>query len=420
MAISGKSHWSTIARRTHRDRVRHMTSQHVPRSLWAWIVATFGSELGTAVLAFAMTWTAAGYGPDTASLVLTLTVAPSVAFGLLGGMLADRFGVRVMMLVSLSGIIMISACMAISIDRSGPSPLLLLAAAALIGTASAFFRPPSGVFPRLFVGDSALGVVMARVGMAGQLARSVGPPLGGALIGVLTLGGVAWLDATTSAVMLLVLVLIRPPRRRRSIDDAPRKEGAVQALRVARSVAGVSALLASVGIIAGAVLPAVILGIPLAARERGWNAGEAGLIEAGWVAGGLICSAWISWRDIASQVWKPMIFGPIIIAAGLEILAFTSLWPVAMSSAALTGAGVVVFTGHAFPTYMLLAPAAMLSRFQSLLIIVQQLPQLVVGPLFGALASSAGTGTPIAAVGLLAVLATLTVARDRKLREIRL
>src|SRR5690606_2252506 len=181
-----------------------------------------------------------------------------------------------------------------------------------------------------------------------------------------------------------------------------------------------SALLASVGIIAGAVLPAVILGIPLAARERGWNAGEAGLIEAGWVAGGLICSAWISWRDIASQVWKPMIFGPIIIAAGLEILAFTSLWPVAMSSAALTGAGVVVFTGHAFPTYMLLAPAAMLSRFQSLLIIVQQLPQLVVGPLFGALASSAGTGTPIAAVGLLAVLATLTVARDRKLREIRL
>ncbi|MGB4137596.1 MAG: hypothetical protein WA971_13585, partial [Microbacterium sp.] len=54
----------------------------VPRGFTAWVTASVGSELGAGVLAFALTWTASGIGPATASAVLTLTVAPSVALGL--------------------------------------------------------------------------------------------------------------------------------------------------------------------------------------------------------------------------------------------------------------------------------------------------------------------------------------------------
>ncbi|MDP3950632.1 MAG: MFS transporter, partial [Microbacterium sp.] len=71
-----------------------MTSLRTPRGFNAWVAATVGSELGSGILAFALTWTASGLGPHVASAVLTLTVAPSVALALLGGAVADRFGPR--------------------------------------------------------------------------------------------------------------------------------------------------------------------------------------------------------------------------------------------------------------------------------------------------------------------------------------
>lgn len=260
-----------------------MTSGY-PKSLQAWLAACFGLELGLAVLAFAMTWTASAYGPDTASAVLTLTVAPAVVLGLLGGLLADRVGPRRTMIVSSLGLVAISVILAAVAWGAGTSPALLFVIAALMGTASAFFRPASAVFARLFVADRELGTAMARVGMAGQLARTIGPPLGGFLIGMLTLAGVAWIGAAGAAVMLCVLLLIRVPRRVQPSDVRLGVRGILDAISAVRSRKDVPALLASVAIIAGAVIPVVALGIPLAARERGWSAGEAGLIEAGWIA----------------------------------------------------------------------------------------------------------------------------------------
>lgn len=391
-----------------------------PKSLRAWIVASFSLELGAAVLAFAMTWTASGYGPDTASAVLTLTVAPTVAFGLLGGLLADRVGPRRTMIASCLGMVAISAILATGAAAFGTSPALLFIGAALIGTASAFFRPSSTIFARLFVVDHELGTAMARVGMAGQMARTIGPPIGGLIIGVLTLVGVAWIGAVGAAVMLCTLLLIRVPRRVHPVDVGGNVRGIFGAVSTAGSSKGVPTLLASVAIIAGAVIPVVVLGIPLAARERGWSAGEAGLIEAGWIAGGLACTAWFGWKGTLSQAWRPMLVGPIVIAVGLGLLAIAPHWVIAASSTILVGAGVVIFTAHAFPTYLLLAPSTMVSRFQSLLLFVQQAPQLAVAPLVGFAGEIVGMGPVIGAFGALAIQASLLVVLSKSLRDFRL
>jgi hypothetical protein len=87
---------------------------------------------------------------------------------------------------------------------------------------------------------------------------------------------------------------------------------------------------------------------------------------------------------------------------------------------ALVGAGVVLFTAHAFPTYLLLAPATMLSRFQSLLLFLQQAPQLVVAPLVGFAGEALGMGAVIGAFGALALPASLLVVSNRSLRDFRL
>lgn len=393
-----------------------MTPLRMTRAFDAWVAATVGSELGSGVLAFALTWTASGIGPQVASAVLTLTVAPSVALGLLGGAVADRFGPRHVMIAGTLAMILISAGLGVAAIVWTPSAVLLLVAAALIGTVAAFHRPAAGVFPRLFVADADLGAAMARVGMASQFERTIAPPTGGLLVGLIGLSAVALVDVVAGLVMLLALLLVRPPHMPSPTREAMTLHGILSGVTTARRTSGVPALLACVGIVAGSVIPAVLLGIPLAARERGWSASEAGVIEAGWIAGGLACGAWFAWRGTAAKAARPMALGPLIVAAGLGLLAIATEWIVALIGTTCVGIGVVVFTAHVFPTYLLLAPPPMVSRFQALLILVQQAPQLAVSPLIGFFVALVGTGPVLAVSGLLATLATLVVVTDRTLR----
>jgi MFS family permease len=394
-----------------------MTRLALPRGFNAWVAATVGSELGSGVLAFALTWVASGYGPNVAAAVLTLTVAPSVLLGLLGGAVADRFGPRRIMILCTIALTVLSASLAIAVMVWATPPALLMITAALIGTVSAFHRPAVGVFPCLFVADNTLGAAMARVGMASQLARTIAPPLGGLLVGMIALSGVALLDVLGCVAMLVTLLMIRPPIEHVTAPEAVTFRGIASGITTARSTKGVPALLACVAIVAGAVIPAVLLGIPLAARERGWSAAEAGVIEAGWIAGGLLCGAWFAWRGTASRAWLPMAAGPLVIAAGLGLLAISPFWPIAAASTVGVGVGVVIFTAHVFPTYVLLAPASMISRFQSLLILVQQAPQLIINPFIGLFVTAAGTGPMLATSAVVAILASVVVSSDRTLRR---
>lgn len=393
-----------------------MTAPRMPKGFNAWVGASVGSELGSGVLAFALTWVASGYGPHIAAAVLTMSIAPSVLLGLLGGAVADRFGPRRVMVVCTAALLLISGGLAAAVALWSTPPALLLLTAALIGTVSAFHRPAAGVFPRLFVADKTLGAAMARVGMASQIARTIAPPLGGLLIGMVALSGVALLDVVGCILMLVTLLLIHPPLEQPPASESVTFGGIVSGLKTARTTQGVPSLLLCVAIVAGAVIPAVLLGIPLAARERGWSATEAGLIEAGWIAGGILSGAWFAWRGTASKVWRPMTVGPLLIGAGLVLLALSSHWALAVASTSLVGVGVVIFTAHLFPTYIMLAPPLMVSRFQSLLIIVQQAPQLVINALIGLVAATVGAGTMIALAGGVAVLASIVVLSDKTLR----
>ncbi|TNM56744.1 MFS transporter [Brevibacterium sediminis] len=391
----------------------------LPKGFNAWVLTSVVTELGTGILAFALTWVASGHGPHLAAWVFTLTVLPAVLLGLLGGAVADRFGPRRVMLACTLAFVLIGSGIALAVAVWSAAPPVLLAAAVLIGSAAAFYRPAVGVFPRLFVPERSLGTAMARSGMAGQLARTIAPPLGGILIGIISLSGVALLDVLGCLIMLIALLAIRPPRRGDHLPDPVSVRGIVDGVRAARTTPGVPALLTGVSLMAGAVIPSVLLGIPLAARERGWTAAEAGLIESGWIAGGLLTSAVFAWRGIANRVWTPMVIGPCVVALGLIVLAVSADWRVGLAATALVGAGVVVFTAHVFPVYVLLAPASKVSRFQSLLIVVQQAPQVIVNPFIGLIVGLLGTGAMIAAASVIAVGASFVVGRDRTLQAFR-
>lgn len=373
------------------------------------------------MLAFALTWTASGYGPGAAAAVATATVLPPVLLGLVGGAVADRFGPRRVLIAGEFAMVLICSWLAVTAILWGAVPWLLVAVATLTGTVSAFARPAAGTFPRLFVDDDRLGSAVARAGMAQQVARTTAPPLGGLLVGPLSLAGVALLDLVGFLALMITLTLVRPPRERRGTGDPETGEAAglrsiAVGLRAARGTEGVPNLLSAMAIVAGGVLPAVFLGIPLAARERGWSATDTGWVEACWVVGGLATSAWFAWRGTAARPLRPMAIGPLVVAVGLVLLAVAPTWPLAAAGTTVVGVGVVAFTAHVYPTYLRLTPPAMTSRFQSLLILVQQFPMLPANAVVGVLAATAGTGVTIALAAVLAATTPIVVLRDRTLR----
>ncbi|WP_246246465.1 hypothetical protein [Isoptericola sediminis] len=68
--------------------------QHLPRRYLAWLAGVTVSQLGSAVLMFALGWAAAGLGGTTAATVLILNGLPRVVLLVVGGAVADRVGAR--------------------------------------------------------------------------------------------------------------------------------------------------------------------------------------------------------------------------------------------------------------------------------------------------------------------------------------
>lgn len=148
-------------------------------------------------------------------------------------------------------------------------------------------------------------------------------------------------------------------------------------------------LLAAVALLSGAVLPTVGVVLPLLARARGWTSAEAGLLDAGWAAGMLAVTLFVSVLG-APRRRTPMIAGPLLAAAGILLLALPVSPALAIAVCAVLGMGTALFTTQIAPLLVRLAPAEQMARFQSLLVLVQLVPPALLNGAFAALATQGG------------------------------
>ncbi len=179
-----------------------------------WLGAATGSSLGDGVTFFAVAWVAAQHGAATATVVLTAESIPLAVLILAGGVIADRWGIRRVMICCDAVMVAVMGFLAIVVYASGPGlvPVWALVVVALAaGTASALRRPAGGVFPRLFARGDALAKVMATTTVFKQLAMTAGPALGGVVLAAGGLTATSTLDAASFVVVLVVLLVVRPP-----------------------------------------------------------------------------------------------------------------------------------------------------------------------------------------------------------------
>ena len=387
------------------------TRTRLPASFHAWLAAATIAALGDGVLFFAIGWTAAGLGGHVAGLLLTLVVLPRTALMLVAGAIGDRFGIR-KTVIACDAAMLVALTLYLVAAGAVPAVLSLAALALVIGTVSAFRLPASGALPRLFATDDALPRAMSLASGLVQVARLVGPPLGGVVVAWGMTGAVT-VNLITFAVILVVLVAVTPPY------DQPPAIGHGSAwrrirdgLRAARRVPGTVPLLGAVGLVAAGVLPVLSLCVPVAARERGWSAAATGLVEAAWIVGTLSVTVLVAKRGTGRvRAVVPLTVGPLLTAAGVLGIAASPHPRYAAAAAVVMGLGTAVFTTHLAPLYVRRTPDGMLARFQALLGFVQAAPLLVVTNGYGAL-TSAGSATygMLAAAGLTGAAAVLVLS----------
>ncbi|MFC0526238.1 MFS transporter [Phytohabitans kaempferiae] len=393
----------------------------IPARYWLWLAGVTLSLLGTQVLGFGMTWTAAGQGGVLAGLVLTMINLPRALLVLIGGAVGDRFGAWRTMLAGDAAMIAATVLLAVLVWLVGEPVWLLLGIALVIGTVDAFYLPSSGSMPRRLVPGEGLARAMSARQLAGQTTAIAGPPLGGLVVAGLGLAAAALADAFTFAVMLLILVLLRPRG-----EAAPPKPGpggvwrhTLDGLRLAAHDRLLRAALLMVVVAAGFLLPVIGLLLPLLGRERAWSGGWTGAV-AGTVALATACvAATVLARGAAPRPGVAAALGLVVAAAGVLGLAVFEPPAYAAAAALAAGAGNGLFATHLAPLLLQHTPETHLARVQSVVLLAQSLPLLVTNNLLGAAVDAVGTPPVLAtcaaitAVTGAAGLASPTLRRTR-------
>ena len=312
------------------------------RLLTALAVSQIGDwlyNLALVVLVYDRTHSAAWAGVTTAARVV-----PVVALGPLGGVLADRFDRRRIMIVSdlaRMGLMVLLAAVA-----AARLPILL--APLIAATATAFSAPylpcVAAVTPRVVEDADLPGANAARSAVAG-LGIIVGPALGGLL---LLLGSPAFafaLNAVTFGLSALALLAIRADGAFATRRDPGQPAGLFR--EIAQGAAALRAHPAAVRLVGADIMCSTLYGtqtvlLLIVARGLGLGAQGYGYLFAAIGVGGLLGTA-LAGR--ASRGSRPrLVLAGALLAAGLPtmLLAVTH-WPAAaIVLTGLTGMGALL------------------------------------------------------------------------------
>lgn len=382
----------------------------MPRAFLCWAVASSTSALGTSVMAFGIAWSATGIDARLAGVVLTLVVAPRVLLLMIGGAVADRIGARRMMIAGDAVMCAVAFLLALVTATLGMVVWCLLLVSLIGGVVDAFYLPASGALPRLFLPEDRVAQGMALTSGLRQAALLGGPPLGALIVMAAGLAASAGTNALTFAVILVVLVAARPPREGIA-REASRDRRGEDAVSLVREILGslskirkdplIRGLLGPVGLLACAVLPLIGLGTALLARDRGWGAGDAGMIESAWFVGTLAITLVIARVGTGGRAGLIAGIMPVCGGCAVVLMAVGPEPVYAVVGAALLGGCVSLCTTHVGPMFLMATPEDQVSRFQAVFVLVQSAPLLVTNNLFAAVAAAWGASAAFAAAALL-------------------
>ncbi|MEU2581672.1 MFS transporter [Streptomyces avermitilis] len=333
---------------------------HRDSNVLRWLGAYTASMVGDNVYYLALSWAAVQAGtPSQAGLVMAVGAVPRALLMLGGGVVADRFGPRRVVIgsdaVRCAAVLTVAALL----FAASPGLWLLALLAVLFGTVDAVFMPAVGALPARVTGRDQLARVQGMRGLAIRFANVVGAPLGGlgvALGGAAAAFGLAGLLIAVS-VPLLISVRMRdlpmdlPTDVEVGGEAGPHPMGAAQdtacratpwqdlrdGLRYIRGHRVLAPLLVAIALGDLGFVGPLNVGLTLLAEQRGWGASGMGWVLSGFGAGAGVAALLLTVRGRLPHAGRVAAASILAGSVAIGALAYAPSLVAAVGTALLVG-----------------------------------------------------------------------------------
>ncbi|AWM87042.1 MFS transporter [Microvirga sp. 17 mud 1-3] len=361
------------------------------RAVW---IASLASNFGGLIQSVGAAWLMTSIGGSAAlvAMVQASTTLPVMLFSLAAGAIADNSDRRNLMLISQLFLFSVSIALTIFSYLGLMTPWLLLGFTFLVGCGTAFNGPAWQSLVGEMVPRSDLPSAIALNSMGFNIARSVGPAIGGMIVAAAGAFAAFAVNAVSYIGLLLVLFRWHPPMPRRTLP--PESLGAAMAAGI-RYVA-MSPHIGSVllrGAVFGLAAIAIQALMPLIARD---------LVQGGPLTYGLLLGAFgagaVAGAAISARMRQVMSMEALVrmsfigFAGGAAIAGLSSNTVLTMAGTAVAGACWVLALSSFNATVQLSSPRWVVGRALALYQMATFGGMALGSWVWGALAESFGTG----------------------------
>ena len=181
------------------------------RAIWT---ANLFSNIGSMIQSVGAAWlmTELTRSHVLIALVQASATIPIMLLGLFAGAIADNYDRRLVMIAAQTGMLLVSALLAVLTYAGAIGPFVLLALTLAVGAGTALNAPAWQASVRMQVDPDDLPQAISLGALSFNLARTVGPALGGLLISLWNPQLAFAINAVSYLAMIAVLLRWKPPR----------------------------------------------------------------------------------------------------------------------------------------------------------------------------------------------------------------
>ncbi len=354
------------------------------------------------------------HSPLQLGLVTAARGAPMLFFGLLAGVIADRYSRKVQLAIPAATDAMFSLILAILIVTHRVELWHIYVTALLSGTAQAFQNPARMALVNDLVGKEKLFRAIALMSVGFNVARSVGPALAGVLITYFDVVGSFYVQAAIGIATAIFTSQIHVPKE---VDEALRQRGRTQKSFYSSTMEGLRYVASHRLIMALMILglAPMVLAMPFtslfpvfAVDVLDVGASGQGLLLSS-LGVGAVCGALAVASFRGGPTGKLMLIGAF--AFGLSLVVFShSQWMwLSMTMAFMAGAANTTYTSQDQTIIQMMAPDNLRGRILSIYATNRALTPLGTA-LAGFLAERLGGPNGVLIMGLDTVVLTIVLA----------
>ncbi len=335
------------------------------RAVW---IATLASSFGGMVQSVGAAWMmlALEAPPLMVTLVQASISLPIVMLSLVAGALADAFDKRVLMIVAQIFMVVVSAALAITAYTGLVTPWLLLFFTFLIGCGAALNAPAWQASVGAMVPRHEVPSAVVLNSMAFNLARSVGPAIGGVIVAVAGAAAAFTINTLGHVPLIAVLAKWRPGTETRLLPRERLGTAIMAGVRYATMSPSINATLIR-GFVTGVGASSITALLPLVARDL-IDGGPAiyGLLLGAFGVGAVGGAMWSHRLRVAFADELVVRLALVASAAGIAVSAFSTWLLLTMAAMALCGLGWVLVVSLLNATVQMSAPRWVVARALSL------------------------------------------------------